>query len=122
MRVGSLTLFLSFYWRSEPLHTARWRLKLWGFLACAGAGVTRENVFHAVQRMIVDFEAFVFSGSGGFIGPLGVLEFIRHHRQPRSQKNLIVLKILTGGFGANLAALLIGEQVDPVEQTFLFKL
>ena len=71
-----------------------------------------------VEGMVGGFEPFVFPGAAGFLRPLGVFEFIGEDLEPWGQPDLLMLKILARGFGADFPSSGIRHQVEAVMGAF----
>ena len=79
-------------------------------------------MLHAVERVVGGFEAFVFPGATGFVGPLGVFQFIGEDLEPRGQPDLLVLEVLSGGFGADFPSAVIRHEMEAMMGAFHLEL
>ena len=79
-------------------------------------------MFDAVQGVVGHFEAFIAASRGGFLGPLGLFQFVGQDLEPGGEKNLVVLEVLPCGLGTDLASPVIGEEVEAVVGAFDFEL
>jgi len=79
-------------------------------------------MLHAVERVVGGFEAFVFPGATGFVGPLGVFQFIGENLEPRGQPDLLMLEVLSGRFGADFPSTVVRHQMQAMMGAFRFEL
>ena len=81
-----------------------------------------EDVFQTVECVVGGFNPFVFPGAAGCVGPLGVFQFIGEDLEPRGQPDLLVLEVLSGGFGADFPSAVVRHQMQAMMGAFHLEL